>query len=314
MTSARRLARWGFVAGALAGLATVLLVLAAFDTMSVHVLGAVGEATRYTDRPTLPIAIVAAIAAVGGAIAASSLVVGGWTLVSRGVTSWRFMRVSRRFGELSVADRRVLVVPRRRPEAFCAGLLCPRVFVSEGALDLLGGPELEAVVAHEAHHARRRDPLRMALADALAEGWFLFPALRDLSHRYSRLSELDADDAAVLATRTPRPLAAALLVFELERPGGSVAPERVDRLLGVPASERWPARGLASAAGVTSVALSLTALLILATGCTEPELISTADAGADLSVAVLGGLLSVAVVLRLRAVGQRLRDAGARPA
>lgn len=51
----------------------------------------------------------------------------------------------------------------------------------------------------------------------------MFPALRELSRRYSRLSELDADDAAVLAARTPRPLAAARRSGATEPPGRSTS-------------------------------------------------------------------------------------------
>jgi hypothetical protein len=44
--------------------------------------------------------------------------------------------------------------------AFCAGLLRPRVFVTGGMVAALADEELEAVLVHEAEHARRRDPLR----------------------------------------------------------------------------------------------------------------------------------------------------------
>ena len=82
---------------------------------------------------------------------------------------------------------------RARPLAFCSGLLRPRVFVSEGTLERLGEDELAAVVEHEAHHAARRDPLRILIARAIGDAY----SLGALGRREQALSELAADDAAV---------------------------------------------------------------------------------------------------------------------
>lgn len=117
-------------------------------------------------------------------------------------------------------------------QAFCAGLLRPRVYVSTGALRALDGDELRAVLAHEGHHARLRDPLRVLIARALGDALFLLPAMRRLSQRYGALAELAADEATVRARGT-QPLASALLAFERSDPAVvGIAPERVDHLLG----------------------------------------------------------------------------------
>jgi Zn-dependent protease with chaperone function len=44
--------------------------------------------------------------------------------------------------------------------AFCAGLLRPRVYLTEGVVRVLDPGALDAVLVHESAHARRRDPLR----------------------------------------------------------------------------------------------------------------------------------------------------------
>jgi Zn-dependent protease with chaperone function len=122
-----------------------------------------------------------------------------------------------------------------RPQAFCAGLLRPRVYVSTGAVDSLAPDELDAVLAHEGHHARYHDPLRVFFARVLSDSLFFLPVLRRLADRYAALAELAADAAAVRRHRgDTRPLAAALLAFD-ERADSAVvgiAPERVDHLLG----------------------------------------------------------------------------------
>ena len=148
-------------------------------------------------------------------------------------------------------------MPGARPLAFCAGLLHPRVYVSTGAVQRLSEDELAAVVEHEAHHARRRDPLRILIARAIGEAY----ALTALPRREQALAELAADAAAV-RRRGAAPLAAALLAFD----AAAIAPERVDRLVGTPPNDEVP-RALVAGAGLVIVAL--VALIALACCCTR---------------------------------------------
>ena len=66
-------------------------------------------------------------------------------------------------------DPRVGVIRDPRPQAFCAGYLRPAVYVSRRTVELLGDSELDAVLAHEHHHRRVRDPLRIACGRVLSE-------------------------------------------------------------------------------------------------------------------------------------------------
>jgi Zn-dependent protease with chaperone function len=195
-----------------------------------------------------------------------------------------------------------VVIDDDRPLAFCLGPFRPRVYLSTGALGLLDGEQAAAVIAHEAHHARRHDPLRLLVARSLAEGLFFLPVLRRLAQRYAALAEVAADEAAVRATGSPRPLAGALLAFEAHPSPAAVgiAPERVDHLLGQRA--RWERPTLLLAASAV-MALALLALGIrLATAPSHatvalPELAAQACmlamAAAPLMIgaaALLGGL------------------------
>lgn len=146
------------------------------------------------------------------------------------------LRVMRR---IEVAGRRLSIVQDDLPQAFCLGYLRPQVYVSTGALDNLSTAELEAVVAHEAHHASRHDPLRLLIARSAAEALFFLRPLRRMARRYAELAELAADEAAMRDVGT-QSLASALLTFgEHRTPAGvtGIAPERVDHLAGAPA--RW---------------------------------------------------------------------------
>jgi bla regulator protein blaR1 len=164
---------------------------------------------------------------------------------------WRQVRASRNYlaalpveteiARVEGADCRIIDAPE--PQAFCAGFLRPRIYLSRGALQTLEGAELQAVLAHETHHLRRRDPLRMLAARVLADALVFIPILRQMSERYAALCELAADEAAVKALRDRGPLASALLKFTYSGPGPTavvtLAPERVDMLMGDPAADRW---------------------------------------------------------------------------
>lgn len=162
-------------------------------------------------------------------------------------SSRRVLGALRVVGDRIVDGQRVTVIDDRGAVAFCAGLLRPRVYVSTGTLETLDELEVGAVLAHERHHARLRDPLRIFVARVLADGLFFLPALRPLSRRYAALAELVADRAAVRATRgDAAPLASALLSFEAADPAVvGIAPERVDHLTGERAPWRLPAALLA---------------------------------------------------------------------
>ena len=156
-------------------------------------------------------------------------------------------------------DPSVLVIDDPRPQAFCAGYLRPRVYISRADLNLLDDAELHAVLAHEHHHAHVRDPLRIACGRVFSQALFFLPALRPLFGRYSDVAELNADGAAVRAGVGGRAaLASALLVFDAS--GGGISRERVDSLLGQAAGWRCP-RWLMSASvlalsSLTTVTLS----------------------------------------------------------
>ncbi len=149
-------------------------------------------------------------------------------------------------------------------DAFCAGLFRPRVYVTTALARRLGADELEAVLLHEAEHARRRDPLRRALSRGFAQGFFFLPILRWWSNHELESSEVRADRCAIDSIG-PRPLAAALWALSDESGLGIVpafagtAELRVAQILGDPLPRRSPSAWLwvVSGAGLTGVAYLL---------------------------------------------------------
>lgn len=151
------------------------------------------------------------------------------------------------------------------PQAFCAGLLRPCVYVSTGAVERLDETAVRAVLAHEFHHARRRDPLRLAVGRVLAGALFFVPGLHQLVRRHQDLAELGADEAAINAAPENRSaLAHAMLTFAEPRgagPAAGIDPQRVDHLLGEPPNWRFPAVVCVGAAGVLALAAGVAVLV-----------------------------------------------------
>lgn len=199
-------------------------------------------------------------------------------IVTAALAGWRQLRAYRHFvaGMRLVGPLRghpgVTIIEDATPQAFCAGFLRPRVYVSAGALELLSVDELGAVLLHEEHHRGTRDPLRLACARVLNQALFFLPALRPLSDRYSELAEQRADAAAIEgAAGAKAPLASALLAFEAGAPAGSagISPERVDTLLGVAPRKRLP---------TTLIVASVAALAVLIVLVWRASAVASADA------------------------------------
>jgi hypothetical protein len=184
------------------------------------------------------------------------LAIFGTAVLKAALTStWRQRRAYRAFtahvGRIEPLRRapEVNVITDSRPQAFCAGYLRPSVYVSRRTVDLLTDDQLDAVLAHEHHHQRLRDPLRIACGRILSEALFFIPVLKSLVAREADVAELRADHAAVCAREGGEAaLASALLAFDDSGPAGSagISPERVDALLGQPSQWRLPTWRLAA--------------------------------------------------------------------
>ena len=75
---------------------------------------------------------------------------------------------------LGIADR-LQVIVTADALAVTHGLVRPRVAVSTGLIEALDASELTAVLVHERHHLRRRDPLRLLIERLLASTRHLRP-------------------------------------------------------------------------------------------------------------------------------------------
>lgn len=122
--------------------------------------------------------------------------------------------------------RRVRVVHGLPNPAFTVGWLRPRVYVAAALAERLPPEQLEALLAHEGAHVRRRDPLRISALRFLALVLFWLPALRRLADDVADEAEIQADDAAA----RERPLALAQAILTLA--GWSFGDARLEQAVG----------------------------------------------------------------------------------
>jgi len=104
-------------------------------------------------------------------------------------------------------------VVRRGPErsAFVLGPVRPRIYVSDALIAVLDRAQLQAVLRHEEHHCRRRDPLRSVALDAWQRLFGWVPVVRRWLVRRSADLEIAADDYAIRRGVSRSALASALL-------------------------------------------------------------------------------------------------------
>ncbi|MEW6581335.1 MAG: M56 family metallopeptidase [Actinomycetota bacterium] len=218
--------------------------------------------------------------------------------------------------------RRLSVTSLPSNLAYCAGLLRPTVVVSRALVATLTPAALEAVLAHEAVHARRRHPLRQGIAHVLGRALWIVPAAGALADIRRLRFELAADRAAVRRTGR-RPLAEALLALHhpVSPPGpatvaggASLLSLRIDALTGEDTHPRLrlPTGAVVrSLLGVTVVALLA---LLVAVGPDVRENALTPmpmDAPATLDMAV-AWVLRIAAAAGVWTVARMLSRGGSR--
>ena len=323
--AAARVARAGALLATLGLASSVFVASRLIEAWRVTPAAASHEISIIGQRLSYPAANLAAVVVLGLALvglAVTALTVAG--AVGEVVADRRFARALRACGRRRLGDAGgdawgdAWVIPDELPRAFCAGLIRPAVYVTSGTVAVLDEAALGAVLAHERHHARRRDPLRLATGRVAARALFFVPGLGELVRRQQSLAELSADESAIAAAPENRAgLAQAILSFVGEsgdEAGAGVDPARVDHLLGEPPSRRFPMLLCLAAAALLALLVAVGALAgQLAAGSTTlaPPLLSSRPCVVVLAaIPTLVGL--VVLRLRRRVVWERPRAGASR--
>jgi beta-lactamase regulating signal transducer with metallopeptidase domain len=171
---------------------------------------------------------------------------------------------------IDVAGTPVYRLRTALPVALTAGFLRPAVYLSDGLLQQLSPAELEAIMAHEGAHRRRRDGVVGTLL-ALLYQLFPLPGGRSLQREWERAAERACDAEAAQRTGSPCDVAAALLKVArlVSRPqpviagvtafaaaSGDAIEGRIQALLMLPTGSLLPARRRHLSAGLVVSSLA----------------------------------------------------------
>lgn len=111
---------------------------------------------------------------------------------------------------LGVSPERVVYLDMAPAHAFSLGFLYPQIWLTAGLVNLLTPRELAAVLAHEAHHCRRRDPLRLLVSRTLETAFFFLLPVKKLAQTVELELENAADRSAIRQMGDDLPLLSAL--------------------------------------------------------------------------------------------------------
>jgi Zn-dependent protease with chaperone function len=211
--AAARASRATSAVGALGIATSVFVVSRAFASWQVggsraHTVSLLGGRLSYPAANAAAIGVLA-LALLGATVTATAI-----------LAAVRELRAARRFDACLRAATRPEAPPARpaaatalaadaivleggKPQAFCAGLLRPRVYITTGSLERLDEAALAAVLEHERHHARRRDPLRLASGRVLSRALFFLLASLFVFALVAGIAVLGSRFASGTATLAP---------------------------------------------------------------------------------------------------------------
>jgi len=121
--------------------------------------------------------------------------------------------ISRRLRQVATqagAEKNVSEISSNNPVIFCAGLLRPKIFVTEGFIRRVSDDELKAAILHEKFHARSFDPLKIFMIQHVLKILFFLPGTKLFARQYSIYSEIAADEYATGVMGSRKHIASAL--------------------------------------------------------------------------------------------------------
>ncbi len=209
------------VALVLAGV-TVFLPASGLTVDVVHLVGAcLGRLRAAYGTPAG-----AGIATAGQVLTAGMLLRGAWAfarVVRRRRVERRRHRLLLRWAGADLPDVPAVVLEQAEAVAYAVAGRRRTVVVTRGIVELLSGPELSAVLAHEHAHLAARHHRWLTAAALVAQALPMVPLLRDAPARVGRLLEMEADELAA-AHHEPRVIASALVAVATAGSAAATSP------------------------------------------------------------------------------------------
>lgn len=132
------------------------------------------------------------------------------------------VRTNRYLSSLKVSPiaNNIFIVHSKKVDAFSAGVLKPRIYISEALFKNFDKQELNSVIQHEMYHCQSADPLRKLVADLIKGALPYFPLKASIFANYEVLSELAADNYAQNKVESKKSVVSALSkMLDLNNPG-----------------------------------------------------------------------------------------------
>jgi uncharacterized protein (TIGR03435 family) len=161
---------------------------------------AAGRAAAHTSTDWLPLLLLGVWAA------------GTMLLLGRWMRSWLALRAAVRCGEpitLAAGTRALLTAESVEPGI--VGIMRPVLVLPRGIAERLSAEQLDAIVAHELSHMRRRDNLTAALHMAVEAVFWFHPLVWWLGARLVEERERACDEAVLEGSRQPMAYAEGIL-------------------------------------------------------------------------------------------------------
>ncbi|MGO9088148.1 MAG: M56 family metallopeptidase [Candidatus Sulfotelmatobacter sp.] len=203
--SQRHPASW--IANLLFALRMFPLAAAAAITIAVTVPSFLWLEPRAIDEPTGGIALVLSLC--GAGLGMIGLLNMGMAVhrAARAISLWTHAAQPVEATQVKpTEDLPVLRISRPVPALVTAGIVRPRIILSDAAESALTAGELQAALQHEVAHVRRRDNLKRLLLRLVP-----FPGMSALEAAWAEAAEMAADEAAVSNPAEALDLAAALI-------------------------------------------------------------------------------------------------------
>lgn len=113
---------------------------------------------------------------------------------------------------------KVIIYKNSEPEAYCIGLLKPKIYISSKLIKIMDENELESILVHEMYHMQNRNNLILFIFKYFSYILFPFPFIKDLHKQYELQAEIEADKMASISLNKHNPLLKALKKLLLYEP------------------------------------------------------------------------------------------------
>lgn len=90
-------------------------------------------------------------------------------------------------------EKKIVLFDDPKPQAFCLGIVHPKIYISTSLIRIMNIKELEAILLHEKYHLNKNHNLFLVIFSLINNLFLFFPFINDLYKRYMVKKEIEAD-------------------------------------------------------------------------------------------------------------------------